>query len=361
MSDVRSCKGGTVRTESKDLAPHHHFSFLIQTKLSPAIHGRHAPRANPEPCTPNPEPFIMSETDDLKEITILELEMIVTEAQAGRMVKDAVKVLHLSGGLWKRIKWNGRVTVNGEEVHNARRRVTKGDRIVLTWSEENDIVPSDIPLSITYEDEALLIVNKGPGMIIHPTARGAHDTLVNAVAGYYAQRHIEAGIHPIYRLDRNTTGLVVVAKSAKGQYDLSKSHDQIYREYLALVSGHMDEKAGRIDRPIGRRDGSIVEWMVREDGKRAITDYEVLGEYDGYSLLKIHLLTGRTHQIRVHFASLGHPLLGDDLYGGPLGLMTRQALHAYTVRFAHPVTGREMRFTAPVPEDMRAWMGKNEE
>ena len=219
------------------------------------------------------------------------------------MVKDAVKVLHLSGGLWKRIKWNGRVTVNGEEVHNARRRVAKGDRIVLTWSEENDIVPSDIPLSIMYEDEALLVVNKGPGMIIHPTARGAHDTLVNAVAGYYAQRRIEAGIHPIYRLDRNTTGLVVVAKSAKGQYDLSKSHDQIYREYLALVSGHMDEKAGRIDRPIGRRDGSIVEWMVREDGKRAITDYEVLGEYEGYSLLKIHLLTGRTHQIRVHFAA----------------------------------------------------------
>lgn len=291
----------------------------------------------------------------------MQLELIVSEAQTGRMVKDAVKVLHLSGGLWKRIKWNGRVTVNGEEVHNARRRVAKGDRIVLTWSEENDIVPSDIPLSITYEDEALLIVNKGPGMIIHPTARGAHDTLVNAVAGYYAQRRIEAGIHPIYRLDRNTTGLVVVAKSAKGQYDLSKSHDQIYREYLALVSGHMDEKAGRIDRPIGRRDGSIVEWMVREEGKRAITDYEVLGEYEGYSLLKIHLLTGRTHQIRVHFASLGHPLLGDDLYGGPLGLMTRQALHAYTVRFAHPVTGREMRFTAPVPEDMRAWMGKNEE
>ena len=229
----------------------------------------------------------------------MQLELIVTEAQAGRMVKDAVKVLHLSGGLWKRIKWNGRVTVNGEEVHNARRRVAKGDRIVLTWSEENDIVPSDIPLSITYEDEALLVVNKGPGMIIHPTARGAHDTLVNAVAG-------------------------------------------------------------RIDRPIGRRDGSIVEWMVREDGKRAITDYEVLGEYEGYSLLKIHLLTGRTHQIRVHFASLGHPLLGDDLYGGPLDRMTRQALHAYTVRFAHPVTGKEMKFTAPVPEDMRAWMGSEE-
>ena len=188
----------------------------------------------------------------------MKLELIVTEAQAGRMVKDAVKVLHLSGGLWKRIKWNGRVTVNGEEVHNARRRVAKGDRIVLTWSEENDIVPSDIPLSITYEDEALLVVNKGPGMIIHPTARGAHDTLVNAVAGYYAQRRIEAGIHPIYRLDRNTTGLVVVAKSAKGQYDLSKGHDQIYREYLALVSGHMDERQGASIAPSDA--GTVRSW-----------------------------------------------------------------------------------------------------
>lgn len=282
----------------------------------------------------------------------MKLEFAVPAAWAGLMVKDAVRRQKLSAGLWKRIKWNGRVTVNGADIHNARTPLCEGDLVVLEWSEANDIVPSHIPLDIIYEDESLLVINKGPGMIIHPTAHGAFDTLVNAVAGYYEEKKIDAGIHPIYRLDRNTTGLVVVAKSAKGQYDLSHSHDQIYREYLALISGHLAEKKGRIDRPIGRKPGSIVEWMVRDDGKQAVTDYEVLREFENYSLLKIHLLTGRTHQIRVHFQSLGHPLLGDDLYGGPLEKIMRQALHAYTVRFLHPVTGREMYFTAPVPEDM---------
>lgn len=270
------------------------------------------------------------------------------------MVKDVVKrTHHLSAGLWKRIKWSGQVTVNGVDIHNARYPLHAGDQVRLVWSEENDIVPADIPLSIVYEDDTLLVVNKGPGMIIHPTAHGAYDTLVNAVAGYFQKKQSTAGIHPIYRLDRNTTGLVLVAKSAKGQYDLSHSHDQIYREYLALISGHMEKEKGVIDRPIGRKEGSIVEWTVRDDGKRAVTEYEVLQEMESYSLLRIHLLTGRTHQIRVHFQSLGHPLLGDDLYGGPCDLISRQALHAHTLRFCHPETGKEMHLVAPVPEDMK--------
>lgn len=287
----------------------------------------------------------------------MKLEFVVPREWAGLMVKEAAKRQKLSAGLWKRIKWQGRVTVNGVDIHNARAPLAEGDFVRLEWSEENEIVPADIPLSIVYEDEALLVIDKGPGMIIHPTAHGAFDTLVNAVAGYYKRNQIDAGIHPIYRLDRNTTGLVVVAKSAKGQYDLSHSHDQIYREYLALISGHLVEKKGRIDRPIGRKDGSIVEWTVRDDGKRAVTDYEVLAEFSDYSLLKIHLLTGRTHQIRIHFQSLGHSLLGDDLYGGPLDKMHRQALHAYSLAFKHPVTGEEMRFTAPVPGDFGKWVG----
>lgn len=284
----------------------------------------------------------------------MEISFIVSPEMEGRMVKDVVKrTHHLSAGLWKRIKWSGQVTVNGVDIHNARHPLHAGDRVRLVWSEENDIVPADIPLSIVYEDESLLVVNKGPGMIIHPTAHGAYDTLVNAVAGYFQKKQSAAGIHPIYRLDRNTTGLVLVAKSAKGQYDLSHSHDQIYREYLALISGHMEEKKGVIDRPIGRKEGSIVEWTVRDDGKRAVTEYEVLEEMGTYSLLRIHLLTGRTHQIRVHFQSLGHPLLGDDLYGGPCDLISRQALHAYTLSFCHPETGQEMHLMAPVPEDMK--------
>ncbi len=288
----------------------------------------------------------------------MQITWTVSQDMEGRMVKDVVKrTHHLSAGLWKRIKWNGRVTVNGVDIHNARTPLHVGDVVLLEWSEESDIVPADIPLSIVYEDDTLLVVNKGPGMIIHPTSHGAHDTLVNAVAGYFQKKQENAGIHPIYRLDRNTTGLVVVAKSAKGQYDLSHSHDQIYREYLALISGHLEEKQGCIDRPIGRKPGSIVEWMVRDDGKRAVTDYEVLGETESYSLLKIHLLTGRTHQIRVHFQSLGHPLLGDDLYGGSCDLIDRQALHAYSVKLKHPVTGENMEWKAPIPEDMGKLMG----
>ena len=214
------------------------------------------------------------------------------------------------------------------------------------------MVPSDIPLSIVYEDEDVLVVNKGPGMIIHPTSRNTHDTLVNAVAGYFERNHRNAGIHPVYRLDRNTTGLVVVAKSAMGQYELSRSHDCIYRQYVALVSGRVEPAEGLIEEPIGRKPGSIVEWMVRPDGKWAATEYRVLASSDEASLLLIHLRSGRTHQIRVHFSWLGHPLLGDDLYGGSLDLMKRQALHALSVTFRQPRKGACLRLYAPMPSDM---------
>lgn len=177
----------------------------------------------------------------------MELQYIVTEKHDGQQLKGFVKGRReLSSSLWKRIKWTGEILVNGVPVHNARMVLHAGDTIIFRWSEDNDIVPSDIPLSIIYEDKDILIVNKGPGMIIHPTSREAHDTLVNAVAGYFHRSGEDAGIHPVYRLDRNTTGLVVVAKSALGQYGLSKSHDSIYREYLALVEGMIEPSAGSI-------------------------------------------------------------------------------------------------------------------
>ncbi|WP_299000606.1 RluA family pseudouridine synthase [uncultured Dialister sp.] len=283
----------------------------------------------------------------------MELQYVVTEKHDGQQLKGFVKGRReLSSSLWKRIKWTGEILVNGVPVHNARMVLHAGDTIIFRWSEDNDIVPSDIPLSIIYEDKDILIVNKGPGMIIHPTSREAHDTLVNTVAGYFHRSGEDAGIHPVYRLDRNTTGLVVVAKSALGQYGLSKSHDSIYREYLALVEGKVEPSEGSIIRPIGRKPGSIVEWMVREDGKWAGTEYRVLADSPEVSLLRIHLLSGRTHQIRVHFSSLGHPLLGDDLYGGSVVRISRQALHAFSLSFIHPLTGESMHFTAPVPEDM---------
>ncbi|HJI74615.1 MAG TPA: RluA family pseudouridine synthase [Veillonellaceae bacterium] len=290
----------------------------------------------------------------------MDLKVVVDPWFEGKELRHFVLGhMHLSSSLWKKIKWNGTILINGRQVFNARTALHAGDEITLIWSEENDILPVDIPLDIVYEDPWLLVVNKGPHMIIHPTSKSTQETLVNAVAGYFKKKGEDAGIHPVYRLDRNTTGLVVVAKSANVQYDLSKSHDSIYREYLALVSGEIemeekDKDKKVIDDPIGRKPGSIVEWMVRDDGKPAWTEYMVVAHSWKATLVRVHLLTGRTHQIRVHFSHMHHPLLGDDLYGGSMDLIQRQALHAYSVEFTHPVTGKKMNFTAPVPDDMKS-------
>lgn len=292
----------------------------------------------------------------------MRLEWVVPAGHRNVMLRTYIRgSLGLSASLWRRIKWNGRVTVNGEELHNAKAIVRGGDQIVCEWSETSDIVPVHLPLSVLYEDPWLLIVDKGPGMIIHPTHKDIQNTLVNAVAGYLEEKGESAGIHPLYRLDRNTTGVIAVAKSAKVQFDLTRSHDQICRHYIAFVSGHMEREKGLIDRPIGRKPGSIVEWMVREDGKTAQTEYTVLQHGEGFDVLRIRLHTGRTHQIRVHMASLGHPLLGDDLYGGPCDQMKRQALHAADISFTHPETKKEICIRAELPSDMKRLIGISQE
>ena len=284
----------------------------------------------------------------------MRLEFIVPVSQDGRKLKSCIRSYKgISASLWKRIKWEGRVTINGVENRNANVILRKGNVVVCEWDENSDIIPSDRPVDILYEDSFLLVVNKPVQMLIHPTSRSVQDTLVNAVAGYYRRVKTEAGIHPLYRLDRNTTGVVVVAKSARIQHALSKSHDLMYREYIALAEGNIRESSGFIDEPIGRKPGSIVEWMVRDDGKPAQTEFTVLERKEDFSVLRLHLLTGRTHQIRVHLSHAGHPLLGDDLYGGDTRLIDRQALHAFSVRFTHPETGEALHFEAPLPEDMQ--------
>lgn len=274
----------------------------------------------------------------------------------GQKLNNFIRGQGISGALWKKIKWQGTVMINGTLCKNAKTVLHGEDAVVCEWEEENAIVPSHIPLHVVYEDDWLLIVDKGPGMIIHPTSREHFDTLVNAVAGYFEDKGEKAGIHPIYRLDRNTTGLVVIAKSAKVQHDLSRSHDAIYREYVAIATGIFDEKKGSIDAPIGRKDGSIIEWIVRADGKPARTDYRVLREKEDITVLRLHLHSGRTHQIRVHMQYMGHPLLGDDLYGKKDSRIGRQALHAEYIRFIHPETGKLMEFRSPVPDDMKRVM-----
>jgi len=227
--------------------------------------------------------------------------------------------------------------------------------LIETASSEN-IVPSNLPLHIVYEDEDLLVVNKSADTPIHPSQGNYENTLANAVAYYYSQRGENYVYRCINRLDRDTTGLLILAKHMYSASLLSNMvHDrQIHREYLAIATGLVPE-SGIIEAPIGRVDGSTIERQVDfEHGDYACTHFSRLEYKNGYSLVSLKLATGRTHQIRVHMKHIGHPLPGDFLYNPDYSIITRQALHSYRLEFEHPITHKKMEFTAPLPEDMNS-------
>ena len=204
---------------------------------------------------------------------------------------------------------------------------------------------------IAYEDDFLLIIDKPAGMLVHPTVSQWDGTLYDLVKDYYAAKSIKADIHPVSRLDKNTSGLVIFAKEPIIQFWLSQQ--EIVKEYLAIAQGHITEPYGIITAPIARKEGSIIERCVDyERGKEAKTAYAVLGYYGGNTLIKLQLFTGRTHQIRVHMAHLGHPLVDDNLYGTP-GPQSRHALHAYRLAFKHPVGDFWLEITRILPDDLR--------
>lgn len=203
---------------------------------------------------------------------------------------------------------------------------------------------------IVFEDENLLIMEKPAGMLVHPTVKLEPDTLYGYVKKYYADAHLELGVHPVSRLDRFTSGLVLFAKQPQIQAVLAKQ--TITKEYLALVTGKVPERHGFIEAPIARKPGSIVERCIDLQGKPARTEYWRLVVRDEITLVRIKLWTGRTHQIRVHFAHLGYPLWQDHLYGPP-GPQSRHGLHAFKLAFMHPVTGKALEVTSALPEDLR--------
>lgn len=203
---------------------------------------------------------------------------------------------------------------------------------------------------IAYEDDFLLILDKPAGMLTHPTVNESGSTLYDLVAAYYQQKNITAAVHPVSRLDRNTSGLVIFAKEPIIQHWLSQQ--DIRKEYLAIVSGNLPQQEGIIEAPIARKEGSIIERCVHPDGKYAKTAYKVIGCRGDKTLLQVRLFTGRTHQIRVHLAHIGYPLFNDNLYGTP-GPQQRHALHAYKLAFIHPVSDHPLEITRALPEDLR--------
>lgn len=218
------------------------------------------------------------------------------------------------------------------------------------------IPPVEHPLDIVYEDADLLIINKQADMPIHPSMRNYTNSLGNAVAWYYAQQSCPFVFRCINRLDHNTSGLTIVAKHMVSGSILSTmvKKREIHREYLGIVRGRVTPEKGTITAPLGRKPGSIIERTIDfENGESAITHYEVVDEKNGHSLIRLHLETGRTHQIRIHMKYLGCPLIGDSLYNPDMEYISRQALHSARLRFSHPITGEKMEFTAPLPEDMR--------
>lgn len=207
------------------------------------------------------------------------------------------------------------------------------------------------PAMIAYEDEFLLIIDKPACMLVHPTVNERGFTLYDYVSNYYTRQGITAGIHPVSRLDRNTSGLVIFAKEPIVQFWLSQQ--QMQKSYLAIVTGNLPADEGIIEAPIARKDGSIIERCVDfEKGKYSKTAYKLLKRVKDKSLVELQLFTGRTHQIRVHMAYIGCPLFNDNLYGTP-GPQSRHALHAYKIGFIHPVSDVPLEITRELPADLR--------
>lgn len=239
-------------------------------------------------------------------------------------------------------------------------KMSEGDTLTLTLSDDNSsekIPPVNLALNILFEDEDILVLNKPADMPIHPSLNNYENTLANAVAFYYESQNIPFVFRCINRLDRDTTGVTMLAKNPFSAAILSEMvrNREIHREYIAIADGIFMEKEGIIDAPIGRKEGSTIEREVNlETGEHAVTHYSVVKENKvlDCSQLKLWLETGRTHQIRVHMKHLGHPLLGDFLYNPDMTHIKRQALHSYSLTFIHPITKEPMQFVAPVPQDM---------
>ncbi len=288
------------------------------------------------------------------------MRIVITKEQDGITVRDILRQAHLSRRMTKRLKYSeGGITVDGKTV-TVRYILHTGDVLCLAAEDTaptEKIRPVELPLDILYEDEDLVVPSKPADMPTHPSHDHYDDTVANALCYRYERLGIPFCFRPVNRLDRDTSGLLLIARSQIAAEALNRAMRQhrIHKTYLAILEGVPAQAEGTVETHLCRTEASIIVRRVctaEEGGDYALTHYRVLAQSGGYSLVQASPVTGRTHQLRVHFAHLGHPIVGDELYGHSHPDMPRQALHAHTLTFPHPTTAQEMTVTSPLPTDM---------
>ncbi|MBD7965596.1 RluA family pseudouridine synthase [Fictibacillus norfolkensis] len=285
----------------------------------------------------------------------------VQNEEAPVLLREYLKKKQISKAALTDIKFHGgALFVNKKEV-TVRTQLHGGDEVTVWFPSEkksSSMEAEDIPLDIIYEDQHFIAVHKPAGMPTIPSLYQPKGSLASAVLFYYHQHDIPGTFHAVNRLDKDTSGIVLIAKHRFAHSLMSRQQKDkvIKREYIAFVHGELKDENGTIDRPIARNPESIIERMVSEDGQRSITHYKRIDyvEETNFTVISLRLETGRTHQIRVHMSSIGHPLLGDDMYGGTLERIERQALHSEKTSFIHPFTEKHIMLVDDLPLDMKS-------
>ena len=284
-------------------------------------------------------------------------EHTVTPDEAGRTLQELLTgPMGVSGRMIQRLTRSNGIRVNRKPGFLAA-KVRAGDVVAvrLAAPEESSLVPEAMELSVVHEDADVMVLDKPPYLFVHPTAPGQTGTLAHGIAHHWLAAGLQAKVRPVHRLDRDTSGLLLVAKTSYAHQHLDRQLRErtLRRTYQAFVRGRVEQEEGTIDAPIGRHRANASLRAVRPDGEPAVTHWRVLERFRDATLLQVELDTGRTHQIRVHLAHLGHPVLGDRQYNsGDRAPVRRQALHASAISFAHPATGEAMAFEAPLPADL---------
>lgn len=289
----------------------------------------------------------------MKKFTVYHIE----KEQVQMTIESYLKqVLQYSGRKLQKLTRQKGILLNGKPAF-LQKSLKLGDALHIKQLEDTSygVVPEAGDVDILYEDTCMLVLNKPAYQLVHPAGQTANGTLANYLAYDLQQRNIMAAIRPLHRLDRNTSGCIVFAKDAQSQNLLEQQlkAKTLERTYVALVKGVVEPQSGRIDAPIGAHPTRANRRAVRESGDAAITDYKTIVRYADASLLELQLLTGRTHQIRVHLAHIGHPILGDGMYGTRSRFIARQALHASSIGFVDLIERKKSRIEAPLPKDFQ--------